>query len=100
MKKTTLVTCHSILGQVAARRGETEEAEGHFKQALEEAKASRLPMLEVLAARDWRDHLMGPAGADSGAAEAVIDAACAAMKKTRGDLKRVLNLQAPCDTKN
>lgn len=90
LKKTTLVSCHSILGQVAARRGETDEAEGHFARALEEAKTSRLPMLEILAVRDWRDHLLAPTGRDCGEAEAVIEAACTAMNKTRGQLQRVL----------
>ena len=50
-KKTTLVSCHSILGQVAAKRGDLDAADGHFADALAEAKLSRLPMLEVLAAR-------------------------------------------------
>ena len=90
MKKTTLVTCHSILGQVAAKRGDSDEARGHFTQALEVAKASRLPMLELLAARDWRDHLLVPSGRDCSNAEAVIDSACIVMKKTRLELQRVL----------
>ena len=40
VKKTTLVSCHSILGQVAAKRGELEAADGHFADALAEAKLS------------------------------------------------------------
>ena len=90
VKKTTLVSCHSILGQVAAKRGELEAADGHFADALAEAKLSRLPMLEVLAARDWKRHLLAPKGRDCGAAEAAIDGACAKMKKTREQLARVL----------
>ena len=92
-KKTTLVICHSILGQVAAKRGDTEEAKGHFARALEEASVRRLPMLEVVAARDWRNHLLSVGGGDCSVAEAVIDAACAAMAKTRGQLARVLGVQ-------
>ena len=89
-KKSTRVTCHSILGQIAAKRGEMDEAGGHFARALEEAKASRLPMLELLAARDWKRYLLEPAGRDCNEADAVIDGACGAMKKTRGQVARVL----------
>ena len=89
-KKTTLVTCHSILGQIAAKRGDLDEAESHFANALREATLSRLPMLEVLAARDWKRHLLAPQGWDCGAAEAAIDGACLKMKKTREELAPVL----------
>ena len=89
-KKTTLVDCHSILGQIAAKRGNFEEADGHFGKALEEAKLSRLPMVELLAARDWKRHVLAPQGRDASGAEAVIDGACAKMKKTREQLGSVL----------
>ena len=87
-KKTTLVACHSILGQVATKRGNLEEADGHFTKALEEARLSRLPMVEVLAARDWKKYAL--AGRDCSVPEATIDAACAKMKKTREQLASVL----------
>ena len=90
-KHTTLVPCHSILGIVAARRGDLEEADGHFANALEVAKLSRLPMLEVMAARDWKRHLLEPKGRDVSGAEAVIDAACLKMKKTREQVAPVLS---------
>ena len=90
LKKTTLVTCHSILGQIAAKRGNMDEADGHFANALEEAKLSRLPMLEVLAARDWKKHLLEPNGRDASEAEEAIDAACEKMNKARGELASVL----------
>ena len=94
-KKTTLVACNSILGQVAAKRGQLDEADGHFARALEEAKLSRLPMLEVLAARNWIQHVLQPAGRDCAVAEAVIDAACAAMKKDRDQITSHLGNTAP-----
>ena len=92
-KKTTLVTCHSILGQVAAKRGQMDEADSHFARALEEAKLSRLPMLEVLAARDWKKHALEASGRDCNEAESVIDAACAKMNKTREQIASVLSAE-------
>ena len=89
-KKTTLVDCHSILGQIAAKRGDLDEAASHFSNALKQAELSRLPMLEVLAARDWKKHLLEPNGRDTKEAEAAIDAACAKMKKSRERLGAVL----------
>ena len=89
-KKTTLVSCHIMLGQVAILREHLDEADGHFAHALEEAKLSRLPFLEVIAARDWKKYLLVPNGRDCGAAEAIIDAALARMKKTREQLPRIL----------
>ena len=93
-KKTTLVSCHSILGQIAAKRGDLDDAESHFANALREAKLSRLPMLEVLAARDWKRHLLAPQGRECGAAEAAIDGARLKMKKTREELAPLLEADA------
>ena len=59
-KKWILMSSHGVLGQFAAKRGDIDEADGHFASALEEAKLSRLPMLEVLAARDWKRHVLEP----------------------------------------
>ena len=47
-------------------------------------------MVEVLAARDWKRHLLEPNGQDCRGAEAVIDGACRKMKKTRGQLGLIL----------
>ena len=33
-RKTTLISCHSVLGQVAAKRGDLDEAEGHFAECV------------------------------------------------------------------
>ena len=89
-KKISLVTCHSILGQVAAKRGELDEAETHFANALVEAGLSRLPMLELLAARDWKKHLLAPNERNCDRAEVVIDGACAKMRKSREQLSSIL----------
>jgi hypothetical protein len=77
---------HGVLGQVAARQGDLEAAGGHFGRALSAATTSRYPLVEVIAARDWKR-----AVPDCGvAADAVIDAACAKMGKTRAQLALVL----------
>jgi hypothetical protein len=89
-RKTSLVSCFRLLGEIWAKRGALEDAESHFANALKEAKISRLPMLEVLTARDWKRHLLEPNGRDASAAEAVIDGACAKMGKTREQLGPVL----------
>ena len=89
-RKTTLVSCYSILGEIAAKRGNFEDADGHIATALAEAKLSRLPMLELLAARDWKRHVLAPQGRDASGAEVVIDGACAKMKKTREQLASIL----------
>ena len=80
---------------MAAKRGHLDEADGHFARALEEAKLSCLPMLEVLAARDWKQHVLQPARRDCSVAEAVIDAACTAMKKDRDQMASHLGNAAP-----
>jgi hypothetical protein len=67
LRKYDLVECHGVLGQVAAKRGDFEAASGHFARGLEKARASRLPMLELLTARDWKRAVAN--------AEAVIDGA-------------------------
>jgi hypothetical protein len=94
-KKFILSSCHSILGEIAAKRGQLDEADGHFSNALKEAKLSRLPMLEVLAVRDWKTHLLTPHGRDCSACDATIDAACARMNKTREDIASVLSPKPP-----
>ena len=54
------MSCHSILGEVAAKRKQLEEADGHFANALEMAKQSGLPMLEVVVAHpSARAHVPG-----------------------------------------
>ena len=86
-RQYSTVECHSVLGQVAAKRGDLEEAGGHFGRALEVAKASRrLPMLELLAAQEWKRAVSG----SGAAADAAIDAACAKMGKSRAALASVL----------
>jgi hypothetical protein len=85
LRKYDLVECHTVLGQVAAKRGDVEAARGHFARGLEEARASRLPMLELLLARDWQR-----AVGEYEEADAVIDAACAQMGKTRAQMASVL----------
>ena len=89
-KLSSQMLCHCILGQIEAKRGNVNEADCHFADTLNVAKLSHLPMLEVMAARDWKRHLLEPNGQDCRGAEAVIDGACRKMKKTRGQLGLIL----------
>ena len=47
-------------------------------------------MLELLAARDWKKHLLAPNERNCDRAEAVIDGACAKMRKSREQLSSIL----------
>ena len=78
------------LGQIAAKRGNLDEAESHFANAMKEAKLSRLPMLELLVARNMKKHLLEPNGRDCSVAEEGIDSACRKMNKTREEVAWVL----------
>ena len=89
MHKHVHVDCRCLLGQVAAAHGKMEEAEGHYAEALKEAKASRLPVLEVLAAHDWYQHVLERTGRGSRASEEVIEQACTALGKTREQLSSI-----------
>jgi hypothetical protein len=81
------VECHCVLGEVAAKRGDLNEAGGHFGRALEVAKASRrLPMLELLAGQEWKRAVDG----SGAAADAAIDTACVKMGKSRASLASLL----------
>ena len=88
-KRSTLVECHSVLGQIAARRGKDEEARAHFEKGLTEAQRSNLPMLELLAARDWKRHAGASAGVGASIDEA-IEAACKKMGKSVGRMAAIL----------
>jgi hypothetical protein len=47
-------------------------------------------MLELLAARDWKKNLLAPNERNCDRAEAVIDGACAKMRKSREQLSSIL----------
>ncbi len=84
-KKFTIVRCYSFLGQIAARRGHTEEANRHFAAALKAAQTSCYPLLAVLVGRDWKQCALSEPAVD-----VAIDAACAKMRKTREQLASLL----------
>ena len=81
-RKTTLVDCHLILGKVAADHGQMEVAGGHFAHALEEADTSGLPLLSILAARDWKKFVLEKTGQDCAPADTVISEASKRMGKS------------------
>ena len=95
-KITTKMRCYSVLGQVAAKRGDLDEANKHFVKAVEVIKPSNFPLLGVIAARDWKKFCLEPNGQDSSAADAAIDEACTKMNKTREQLQSVFDADASC----
>ena len=93
--ENSLVVSYSILGQIAAKRGELDEADGFFATALAEAERSGIPMLELLAARDWKAFLLVPQGLDLTRTEEAIHGACARMGKSREQLASFLKVAPP-----
>ena len=90
-KITTYILGNSIMGQIEAKRGNLDKSEELFAVALEKAKLiSEMPMFEVLVARDRKKHLLEPNGRDCTEADAIIEAACSRMNKTREQIKTVL----------
>jgi len=80
---------HCVLGRVMTRRGDTKTAEEHFRAAIDLARTARMPVFEIIAAREWKRHVLDSAGR-SGEADAVIDAACARMGKKRAAFEELL----------
>ena len=90
-KKITQVICYCVLGEVASKRGNADEGESHFTNALKIAEQSRLPMLQVLVAREWEKHILKPNKKDCSTVESVVDTACKKMNKTREQIANVLD---------
>ena len=77
--------CQCVLGRVHARRGDLANAEAAFRSAAETARDARMPLLELVAGRELKQHV--PTAAEAG--DAIIDDACSRMGKARamyGDL--------------
>ena len=81
---------HRVLGKVAAKRGDVVAAGGHFGRALEAAAASRFPLWEVVAARDWQCAVPASSAAAGTTSCMAIDAACVKMGRSRAELAPVL----------
>ena len=88
-KPTVVADCHCVLGRVLANDGDDAGAAEHFRTAIGEAHAARTYMLEVIAALEWRRCCCRD-GADHAEVDAVIDAACANMRKKRADVEAQL----------
>ena len=88
-KKIVVADCYCVLGRVAARGGDAESAEAHFRSAMNEARTARAYVFEIIAAREWKRHVLDAAGR-AAEADAVIDAACGRMGKERATLESLL----------
>ena len=89
------VQCRSVLGEIAVARGDLAAAEAEFTAAIEHVKESKLPLLELIAARNFRAHVLEPSrrGAE---ADALIATACAKMNgRTAADFAALLEKVHP-----
>ena len=85
-KKTTIADCQCLLGRLAARRGNEEEAKAAFRAAAETARVGKWHMLGIVAGHELKRHV--PAASEE--ADAIIDAACLRMGKDRTAFARLL----------
>ena len=70
-KKTVIADCHCLLGRLAARRGNEEEAKAAFRAAAKTARAGKWYVLEIVAGRELKRHV--PAASEE--ADAIMAAA-------------------------
>ena len=93
-KVTTRVECHRVLGIVAARRENSEQAQASFLAGMEEARDTGMHLLEMLCARDVKQFVVeksqGTQGQADEAADAAISAATGRMNKTTADFGELL----------
>ena len=90
-KVTTRVECHRVRGIVAARRGDTKQAEASFLAGMEEARGTGLFLLELLCARDVKQFVVEKSSqGQADEAEAIIAAAAGRMNKTTVDFEELL----------
>lgn len=74
-KKCVKVDCHIVLGRIAAAKSDLTKAEEQFKLALSEAITARLPLLEVVVARELLHFVLEGTGRETEAV-AVIQQVC------------------------
>ena len=90
-KVTTRVECHRILGIVATRREDSKQAKASFLAGLEEARDTRLYLLEMLCARDLKQFVFEKSQAGQAEeADAVISSAAGRMGKSTADFGMLL----------
>ena len=88
-KKVVVADCYCVLGRVAARGGDAESAEAHFRSAMNEARTARAYVFEIIAAREWPRYVLD-AAARASEADAVMEAACGRMGKERATFDSLL----------
>ena len=79
-----IADCQCVLGRVLARRGDSVGAEAAFRAAAETARVARMPLVELIVARELERHVPGAGG------DAMIDAACARLRKERAEFASLL----------
>ena len=89
-KKVVVADCHCVLGRVAARGGDTGSAEAHFRWAMDEAHTAGAHVFVIIAAREWKRHVLDPAGRTA-EADSMIESACKLMGKERAAFGSLLD---------
>ena len=84
--QVVIADCQCVLGRVLARRGDLTGAEAAFRAAAEMGRAAQMPLVELIAGRELKQHV--PAVSADG--DAMIDAACSAMGKVRATFTGIL----------
>ena len=84
------VECHRVLGVVAARRGDLQQAEASFLAGMEEALDTGAYLLELLCARDLMQFVVEESQGQADEVDAMISAAAGRMHKTTADFGGLL----------
>ena len=79
-KKAVICDCRCVLGRIAARKGDIDEATRQYRKACDEAHDARVYVMEIIAAKEWKRCYPDNLDCDT-----FIEKACRAMGKNRAE---------------